>query len=58
MPKITLGITGLLEILGRDYGIEKLYWGVRSKQGSVYVGRRCPGKEGHPPSGANFLFLM
>ena len=27
MPKITLGITGLLEILGRDYGIEKSYWG-------------------------------
>ena len=27
MPKITLGITGLLEILGRDYGIEKPYWG-------------------------------
>ena len=24
MPKITLGITGLLEILGRDYGIEKI----------------------------------
>ena len=27
MPKITLGITGLHEILGRDYGIEKPYWG-------------------------------
>ena len=25
--KITLGITGLPEILGRDYGIEKPYWG-------------------------------
>ena len=25
MPKITLGITGLLEILVRDYGIEKPY---------------------------------
>ena len=24
--KITLGITGLHEILGRDYGIEELYW--------------------------------
>ena len=23
MPKVTLGITGLPEILGRDYGIEK-----------------------------------
>ena len=56
MPKII--ITGLLEILVRDYGIEKLYWGVRSKQGLVYVGRRCSRKEGHPPSGANFFFLM
>ena len=27
MPKRPLGITGLLEILGRDYGIEKPYWG-------------------------------
>ena len=27
MPKITLGITGLPEILGRDHGIEKPYWG-------------------------------
>ena len=27
MPKIILQITGLHEILGRDYGIEKLYWG-------------------------------
>ena len=27
MPKITLGITGLLEISGRDYEIEKPYWG-------------------------------
>ena len=26
MPKITLGITGLHEVLGRDYGSEKLYW--------------------------------
>ena len=28
VPKTTLGITRLLEIVGRDYGIEKLYWGV------------------------------
>ena len=28
MPKITLGITGLREILGRDYGIEEPYWGL------------------------------
>ena len=27
MPKITLGITGLPETLGRDYGIEKPYLG-------------------------------
>ena len=27
MPKITLEITGLHEILGRDYGIEEPYWG-------------------------------
>ena len=27
MTKITLGITGLLEISGRDYEIEKPYWG-------------------------------
>ena len=27
MPKIIIGITGFLEILGRDYGIEEPYWG-------------------------------
>ena len=27
MPKITLGITGLHEVLGRDYGSEEPYWG-------------------------------
>ena len=27
IPKTTLGITGLQEILGRDYGIEEPYWG-------------------------------
>ena len=26
MPKITLGITGLHEVLGRDYRSEKPYW--------------------------------
>ena len=26
MPKITLGIKGLHEILSRDYGIEEPYW--------------------------------
>ena len=27
MPKMTLGIMGLDEILGRDYGTEEPYWG-------------------------------
>ena len=27
MPKITLRITGVPEILGRDHGIEEPYWG-------------------------------
>ena len=27
MPKITLGITGFHEVLGRDYRSEKPYWG-------------------------------
>ena len=27
MPEITLGITGLHELLGRDYGIEEHFWG-------------------------------
>ena len=27
IPIITLGITGLHETLGRDYGIEEPYWG-------------------------------
>ena len=27
MPKMTLGIRELHEILGRDYGIEESYWG-------------------------------
>ena len=30
MPNITLRITGLHEILGRDYGIEEPYWGPSS----------------------------
>ena len=25
--KISLGITGLHKVLGRDYGIEESYWG-------------------------------
>ena len=38
MPKVTLGITGLPENLGRDYGIEKPYWGP-----SFYIGRKTYG---------------
>ena len=30
MPKITLEVTGLHEILGRDYGSEEHYWGPSS----------------------------
>ena len=30
MPEMTLGITGLDEILSRDYGIEGPYWGPSS----------------------------
>ena len=37
-PKVTLGITGLPENLGRDYGIEKPYWGP-----SFYIGRKTYG---------------
>ena len=35
MPKIALGITGLLEILGRDYGIEEPYWGPSRRLSAV-----------------------
>ena len=37
MPKITLGITGLHEILGRDYGIEEPYWGPSLQQCSMDI---------------------
>ena len=41
IPKITLGITGLHETLGRDYGIEKPYWGPSTTPLiSVVVSRR------------------
>ena len=39
MPDITIGITGLLEILGRDQGIEKPFWGssyLRPLKGHVH----------------------
>ena len=35
MPKIALGITGLLEILGQDYGIEEPYWGPSRRLSAV-----------------------
>ena len=35
MPKIDLGITGLLENLGRDYGIEEPYWGPSRRLSAV-----------------------
>ena len=38
MPKITLGITGLHKILGRDYVIEEPYWGL-SYQHSIRLSR-------------------
>ena len=41
IPKITVGITGLHETLGRDYGIEKPYWGPSTTPLiSVVVSRR------------------
>ena len=44
MPKITLGITGLLEILGRDYEIEEPYWVPYTKRelvANLAQGRKC-----------------
>ena len=47
MPKIALGITGLLEILDRDYGIEEPYWGPSSRvlktaAGESFVADKAP----------------
>ena len=42
MPKVTLGITGLPAILGRDYGIEKPHWGPSTNtQGRKQLRRKC-----------------
>ena len=38
MPKITLGITGLHEVLGRDYGSEKPYWGSSENESLPHPG--------------------
>ena len=39
MPKITLGITGLHEVLGRDYRSEKPYWGPSENESLLPPGR-------------------
>ena len=35
MPKITLGITGLHEIMGRDYKIEESHWGLCAAKAKI-----------------------
>ena len=47
MPKIALGITRLLETLGRDYGIEEPYWGPSSRvlktaAGESFLAHKAP----------------
>ena len=54
MQKITLGITRLLEILGRDYGIEKLY--CVSKAPFMW-GDVVPEKRDTLPAEPTFCFL-
>ena len=39
MPKITLEITGLHEVLGRDYGSEKPSWGPSENESLLPPGR-------------------
>ena len=39
MPKITLGITGLQEVLGWDYRSEKPYWGPSENESLLPPGR-------------------
>ena len=41
-PKIALGITRLLETLGRDYGIEEPYWGPSSRVLKTAVAHKAP----------------
>ena len=38
MPKITLGITGLHEVLGPDYESEKPYWGTSENESLLSPG--------------------
>ena len=38
MPKITLGITGLHEVSGWDYGSEKPYWGPSENESLLLPG--------------------
>ena len=40
--KIALGITRLLETLGRDYGIEEPYWGPSSRVLKTAVAHKAP----------------
>ena len=42
MPKIAVGITRLLETLGRDYGIEEPYWGPSSRVLKTAVAHKAP----------------
>ena len=41
MPKITLGITGLHEVLGPDYESEKRYWGPSENESLLSPGLHC-----------------
>ena len=41
MPKKTLGITGLYEVLGRDYRSEKPYWGPSENESLLSLGLHC-----------------
>ena len=39
MSKITLGITGLHEVLGRDYWSQKTFWGPSENESHLPLGR-------------------
>ena len=53
MPKITLGIAGLHEILSRDHGIEEPYWGP-----SEYLGLSLRFQVGGESNSLGFLCLL
>ena len=50
MPKLTLGITGVPEILGRDYRIEERYWGPLIKNVLFKVIRTQPRSQESSPT--------